>query len=330
MRNISAWSIRNPVPSLVLFAALTLAGIIAFMRMDVNNNPDISFPGVTVDVSQPGAAPTELETQVTQRVEAAVRGISGVDEIELDRHRGRQQHLRTVLDRHAGRPRRQRRARGGVAHPLQPARGHSRAADQPRRHRRRSDRLHVGGIDRHDARTAQLVCRQHDRAAPALDLRHGGGGAHRRRRPRDSRRARSRQDAGAGHHREPGQRPADRDERQRRRRPCRDRGGRTVGSRARQRQGRVRAQPEADPAFGRPHNQARRHRRREGQLRRAAQPGQDERPPGARLRPSEGQGLFGRHRLRRGDEGAAADREGQPQGPFHSALCLGRLYQDAV
>ncbi|NIJ33177.1 efflux RND transporter permease subunit [Sphingomonas oligoaromativorans] len=82
MRNISAWSIRNPVPSLVLFAALTLAGIIAFMRMDVNNNPDISFPGVNVDISQPGAAPTELETQVTQRVEAAVRGISGVDEIQ--------------------------------------------------------------------------------------------------------------------------------------------------------------------------------------------------------------------------------------------------------
>ena len=82
MRNISAWSIRNPVPALVLFAALTLAGIISFMRMDVNQNPDISFPGVDVIVNQPGAAPTELETQVSQRVEAAVRGISGVDEIQ--------------------------------------------------------------------------------------------------------------------------------------------------------------------------------------------------------------------------------------------------------
>ncbi|HEY0270377.1 MAG TPA: efflux RND transporter permease subunit [Sphingomonas sp.] len=82
MRNISAWSIRNPIPALVLFAALTLAGIIAFMRMDVNRNPDISFPGVDVQIDQPGAAPTELETQVTQRVEAAVRGISGVDEIQ--------------------------------------------------------------------------------------------------------------------------------------------------------------------------------------------------------------------------------------------------------
>ena len=80
-RNISAWAIRNPVAPLVLFFALTLAGLISFMRMDVNNNPDVSFPAVTVSVVQPGAAPAELETQVTQRVEAAVRSISGVDEI---------------------------------------------------------------------------------------------------------------------------------------------------------------------------------------------------------------------------------------------------------
>ncbi len=80
-RNISAWSIRNPVPPIVLFLALSLLGIVSFMRMDVNNDPDIDFPAATIDISQPGAAPTELETQVTQRVEAAVRSINGVDEI---------------------------------------------------------------------------------------------------------------------------------------------------------------------------------------------------------------------------------------------------------
>ncbi|GGE84327.1 efflux RND transporter permease subunit [Sphingomonas prati] len=82
MRNISAWSIRNPIPALVLFAALTLAGIISFMRMDVNQQPDIAFPGANIIVSQPGAAPSEMETQVTQRIEAAVRGINGIDEIQ--------------------------------------------------------------------------------------------------------------------------------------------------------------------------------------------------------------------------------------------------------
>jgi multidrug efflux pump subunit AcrB len=80
-RNISSWAIRNPVPPIVLFAALLLAGIVSFMRMDVNDSPDVEFPFVNISISQPGAAPTELETQVTQRVEAAVRGIDGVEEI---------------------------------------------------------------------------------------------------------------------------------------------------------------------------------------------------------------------------------------------------------
>ncbi|MBB5684533.1 efflux RND transporter permease subunit [Sphingobium boeckii] len=80
-RNISAWSIRNPIPPLVIFIALSLAGWVSFMRMDVQNDPDIDFPGAMVVITQPGAAPTELETQVTQRVEAAVRSIEGIDEI---------------------------------------------------------------------------------------------------------------------------------------------------------------------------------------------------------------------------------------------------------
>ena len=80
-RNISAWSIRNPVPSIVLFAALLIAGVVSFMRLDINQTPEITFPAVYVSVSQPGAAPSELETQVTQRVEAAVRNLEGVDEI---------------------------------------------------------------------------------------------------------------------------------------------------------------------------------------------------------------------------------------------------------
>jgi multidrug efflux pump subunit AcrB len=80
-RNISAWAIRNPVSPLVLFVALLIAGVVSFGRMDINQQPDISFPIAQVLVLQPGAAPPELETQVTQRIEAAVRGISGVDEI---------------------------------------------------------------------------------------------------------------------------------------------------------------------------------------------------------------------------------------------------------
>ena len=80
-RNISAWCIRNPVPPIVMFVMLLLAGVVAFNGMSVNNNPDIDFPMAEVTISQPGAAPSEMETQITQKVEAAVRGVNGVDEI---------------------------------------------------------------------------------------------------------------------------------------------------------------------------------------------------------------------------------------------------------
>ena len=90
-RNLSAWSIRNPVVPIVLFVALMLLGIISFSRMEVQNNPDIEFPMVIVSISQPGAAPTEIETQITQRVEAAVRTISGVSSISSTASEGNSQ-----------------------------------------------------------------------------------------------------------------------------------------------------------------------------------------------------------------------------------------------
>ncbi|MFL6829026.1 MAG: efflux RND transporter permease subunit, partial [Sphingomicrobium sp.] len=80
-RNISSWCIRNPVPPIVLFVGLMLAGLISFAGMQVNNNPDIDFPAAEVVVVQPGAAPNEMESQVTQRIESAIRGVNGVDEI---------------------------------------------------------------------------------------------------------------------------------------------------------------------------------------------------------------------------------------------------------
>ncbi len=78
-RNISAWSIRNPVVPIIMFIGLMLLGVVSFMQMKINDMPDIEFPAVMVQISQPGAAPTEIETQITQKVEAAIRSIKGVD-----------------------------------------------------------------------------------------------------------------------------------------------------------------------------------------------------------------------------------------------------------
>jgi multidrug efflux pump subunit AcrB len=90
-RNLSAWSIRNPVVPIVLFLGLTLAGIFAFSGMKVQQQPDIEFPMVIVAISQPGAAPKEIETQITQKVEAAVRTIAGVDTIQSTTSEGSSQ-----------------------------------------------------------------------------------------------------------------------------------------------------------------------------------------------------------------------------------------------
>jgi multidrug efflux pump subunit AcrB len=79
LRNISAWSIQNPIIPLVFFAGLLFAGFLSFSRMSVQNDPDIEFPVVVVVISQPGAAPSELYTQVTEKVESAVASVQGVD-----------------------------------------------------------------------------------------------------------------------------------------------------------------------------------------------------------------------------------------------------------
>jgi multidrug efflux pump subunit AcrB len=90
-RNLSAWSIRNPVVPIVLFLGLTLAGIVSFMSMKIQSDPDIEFPMVIVAIGQPGAAPTEIENQITQRVEAAIRTISGVQSISSTAREGSSQ-----------------------------------------------------------------------------------------------------------------------------------------------------------------------------------------------------------------------------------------------
>src|ERR1700721_748599 len=81
MRNISAWAIRHPVTPIVLFVVLFFLGVVAFIRLPINLNPDISFPIVNVDISQPGAAPTEMETQIAQKVEGSISSIGNVRNI---------------------------------------------------------------------------------------------------------------------------------------------------------------------------------------------------------------------------------------------------------
>ncbi|MDF2995385.1 MAG: family transporter [Xanthobacteraceae bacterium] len=79
--NISAWAIRKPIPSIVLFVVLTALGLFTFDKLPITRMPNIDVPIVMITVNQPGAAPSELETQVTKRVETTVAGVQGVKHI---------------------------------------------------------------------------------------------------------------------------------------------------------------------------------------------------------------------------------------------------------
>ena len=79
---ISAWAIRNPTPIAILFLALTVIGIYAYITIPIKRFPDISFAFITVTVVQEGAAPSELETQVTRVIEDAVANIPRVDGVQ--------------------------------------------------------------------------------------------------------------------------------------------------------------------------------------------------------------------------------------------------------
>jgi hydrophobic/amphiphilic exporter-1 (mainly G- bacteria), HAE1 family len=81
LRNVSAWSIKQPVPSIVMFLLFCILGTYSFFNLGIDENPNIDIPTVTVSIAQPGAAPSELETQVTRRVEDAVAGIGRVKHI---------------------------------------------------------------------------------------------------------------------------------------------------------------------------------------------------------------------------------------------------------
>ena len=79
--NVSTWSIKNPIPALMLFVLLTFGGLIAFNAMKVQNFPDMDLPTISVTVSLPGASPTQLENDVARKVENSIATLQGLKHI---------------------------------------------------------------------------------------------------------------------------------------------------------------------------------------------------------------------------------------------------------
>ena len=76
--NVSAWSIRNPIPAILGFIMLTFLGVMAFKAMKIQLFPDIDLPMITVTASMPGASPDQMEAEVARKIENALASAQGL------------------------------------------------------------------------------------------------------------------------------------------------------------------------------------------------------------------------------------------------------------
>src|SRR5258707_9658500 len=81
MQWLAAISVKRPVFASVLILALTVIGAFAFSRLGLDRFPKVDFPTVVVTTRLPGAAPEEVETEISDKIEEAVNTISGIDEL---------------------------------------------------------------------------------------------------------------------------------------------------------------------------------------------------------------------------------------------------------
>ena len=80
-QTLSTWSIRNPIPTIVIFLVIFLLGLSAFPSLGVDENPNMDLPALSIVVLQHGANPSELETQVTKHIEDAVSSLENIEDL---------------------------------------------------------------------------------------------------------------------------------------------------------------------------------------------------------------------------------------------------------
>ena len=81
MQWLAELCVKRPVFATVLILSLSVIGAFAFTRLGVDRFPKVDFPTVLVTTVQPGAAPEQIETEITDKIEQAVNTISGIDEL---------------------------------------------------------------------------------------------------------------------------------------------------------------------------------------------------------------------------------------------------------
>jgi HAE1 family hydrophobic/amphiphilic exporter-1 len=102
MQKLAEICVRRPVFATMLILSLTVVGIFSFFSLGVDLFPKIDFPTITITVVNPGASPREIETEVTDKIEAAVNTISGIDELRSTSVEGVSQvFVQFLLDKNA-------------------------------------------------------------------------------------------------------------------------------------------------------------------------------------------------------------------------------------
>ncbi len=81
MQWLAAICVRRPVFATVLILALTVVGVFGYGQLGVDRFPKVDFPTIMITTRQPGAAPEQIETEISDKLEEAVNTISGLDEL---------------------------------------------------------------------------------------------------------------------------------------------------------------------------------------------------------------------------------------------------------
>ena len=85
---LSTWGIKNPIPVALLFIIAVLAGLVAYNFLPIKQFPNVVFPAVAVTVTESGAAPAEIETQISRPIEDAMAGVSNVRSVQTQVSQG--------------------------------------------------------------------------------------------------------------------------------------------------------------------------------------------------------------------------------------------------
>ncbi len=97
MQWLAELCVKRPVFATVLILSLSVIGIFAFSKLGVDQYPKIDLPTILITTVQQGAAPEQIETEVTDKIEEAVNTISGIDELRSSSSEGVSQVIITFL-----------------------------------------------------------------------------------------------------------------------------------------------------------------------------------------------------------------------------------------